>query len=147
MTERFLTRWSRLKSEGPADPAPAPQDAAPDGTAPVASAPALAPGAEAEAALPTLADVATLNADSDYSAFVARGVDSTVRRLALKKLFADPHFNLIDGLDIYMGDYNKADPIPDAMLAALNCAKDFIVKAVDAAEPEPAPDPPEQGLA
>ncbi|HZV65236.1 MAG TPA: DUF3306 domain-containing protein [Telluria sp.] len=143
MTERFLTRWSRLKSEGEADPAPAPPEVA----APIAAAPVLAPGADAEAALPTLADVAALNADSDYSAFVARGVDSTVRRLALKKLFADPHFNLVDGLDIYMGDYNKADPIPDAMLAALNCARDFIVKAVDATEPEPAPAPSEQGPA
>jgi hypothetical protein len=145
MTERFLTRWSRLKNEEASDAAP--ELAASDAAAPVAAAPAVAPGADAEPGLPTLADVAALNADSDYSAFVARGVDSTVRRLALKKLFADPHFNLVDGLDIYMGDYNQADPIPDAMLAALNCAKDFIVRAADTAEQESAADPSEQGPA
>ena len=135
MTERFLTRWSRLKSEGAAETAPAPEAALP------AVAPAAEVTAETQAALPTLADVAALGADSDYSAFVARGVDSTVRRLALKKLFADPHFNLVDGLDIYMGDYNKADPMPEAMLAALESAKDFLIKAIETDEPAADPTP------
>ena len=39
---------------------------------------------------------------------------------ALKKLFADPHFNRMDGLDIYIDDYTKPDPMPRAMLARLN---------------------------
>ena len=103
--EGFLQRWSRLKAEPAAPEAPAPVAAAPVAEAPLASAPDEAP------ALPTLADAAALDAGSDYSAFVGRGVDSAVRRLAMKKLFADPHFNLIDGLDIYMGDYNLPDPV------------------------------------
>lgn len=130
MAERFLKRWSRLKNEGVADAPPASEIAAPDsGASPpaVIAPPLMAP----EAALPTLEDVAKLGADSDYSAFVARGIDKSVQRLAMKKLFADPHFNLIDGLDIYMGDYNQPDPMSDAMLAALSSAKDFLVKALD----------------
>jgi hypothetical protein len=65
---------------------------------------------------PTLADVAALTRDSDYSRFVAAGVDEGVKRAALKKLFSDPHFNVMDGLDVYIDDYNKPDPLPTAML-------------------------------
>ena len=31
-------------------------------------------------------------------------------------MFSDPHFNIMDGLDIYIGDYSKPDPIPLEML-------------------------------
>jgi len=66
---------------------------------------------------PTLDDVANLPADaSDYSRFVARGVQPEVKNAALKKLFSDPHFNVMDGLDIYIDDYGKPDPLPAAML-------------------------------
>jgi hypothetical protein len=43
-------------------------------------------------------------------------VDEDVKRAALKKLFADPHFNVMDGLDTYIDDYGKPDPIPVSML-------------------------------
>jgi hypothetical protein len=128
--EGFLQRWSRLKAD-PAEAGPPAVSApvsAPAPPAPLAAAPA------AEVPLPTLADAAQLNADSDYSAFVARGVDSSVRRLAMKKLFADPHFNLGDGLDIYMGDYNLPSPVSDEMLASLDHAKNLFVRVEEAVE-------------
>jgi hypothetical protein len=34
----------------------------------------------------------------------------------MKKLFSDPHFNVMDGLDIYIDDYSIAEPIPPSML-------------------------------
>ena len=34
----------------------------------------------------------------------------------MKKLFSDPHFNVMDGLDTYIDDYGKPDPIPPSML-------------------------------
>ena len=34
----------------------------------------------------------------------------------MKKLFSDPHFNVMDGLDTYIDDYGKPDPIPPEML-------------------------------
>lgn len=71
-------------------------------------------------------DVEKLTPQSDFAAFVKRGVDDNVKRSALKKLFTDPHFNVMDGLDIYIDDYSKPDPIPPAMLAALNHAKDLL---------------------
>jgi hypothetical protein len=75
---------------------------------------------------PTLEDVAKLAHDSDFAPFVARGVDEHVRRSAMKKLFTDPRFNVMDGLDIYIDDYSKSDPMPAAMLAALNHGKSLL---------------------
>ena len=66
---------------------------------------------------PTLEDVAKLTADSDYSAFAVRNIDSRVRNAAMRKLFAgDPHFNVMDGLDVYIDDYSVGVPIPKSML-------------------------------
>jgi hypothetical protein len=81
--------------------------------------------------LPTLDDVASLGPDSDFSAFVSEGVDKTVQRLAMKKLFSDPHFNVLDGLDVYIDDYNKPDLIPAAMLASLQHAKSMFARFRD----------------
>ena len=41
----------------------------------------------------------------------------------MKKLFADPHFNVMDGLDTYIDDYGKPDPIPASMLRQMNQSK------------------------
>jgi hypothetical protein len=38
----------------------------------------------------------------------------------MKKLFSDPHFNVMDGLDSYIADYGKPDPIPLSMLRLMN---------------------------
>jgi hypothetical protein len=51
------------------------------------------------------------------------GVDAVDRNAALKKLFTDPHYNQMDGLDIYIDDYGKPDPIPEAMLKRLMASK------------------------
>jgi hypothetical protein len=124
--EGFLQRWSRLKAE-PERVAAEPVVVPVTMPAAVPSTPAaVAPAAETR--LPTLADVALLDAQSDYAAFVARGVDADVRRLAMKKLFADPHFNLGDGLDIYMGDYNVPSPVSPAMLASLSHARSVFAR-------------------
>jgi Protein of unknown function (DUF3306) len=127
----FLARWSRRK-------ALARQGHKPDGAdstdpavpiAPPAMVKALAARAEpvaptgaTEQPLPqpaevvepplTLADVSRLTRESDFTRFVAPGVNSDVKNAALKKLFDDPHFNVMDGLDTYIDDYNKADPLP-----------------------------------
>jgi hypothetical protein len=66
--------------------------------------------------LPTLEDVAQLTRESSFARFVAPNVDPSVKNAAMKKLFADPHFNVMDGLDTYIDDYNKFEPIPRSML-------------------------------
>ena len=115
------------RSAAPANAPPAPdaRTSVAAGSAPSAPVP-----------LPTLDDAAQLTADSDFSAFVARGVDAAVRRTALKKLFADPHFNAMDGLDVYIGDYTQPSPVSDAMLAQLAHARQVLRRAVDPGEDE-----------
>lgn len=115
----FFSRWSRRKQEPAQDGKPEAAPAGPDApVSPVAPAEPLPP--------PTLDDVAALNHDADFRRFVAPGVDETVRRSAMKKLFTDPHFNVMDGLDIYIDDYNKFEPLPAAMLAMLQHAKPLL---------------------
>ena len=86
--------------------------------APVAEAPAGdAPLAEQRAEpAPTLDEAQALTPASDFTRFVARDVDPTVKNAALKQLFTDPQFNVMDGLDIYIDDYGKPDPLPEGML-------------------------------
>ena len=80
------------------------------------------PGAAAPPPL-TLDDAHALTADSDFRPFAARGVDPAVRNAAMKKLFSDPHFNVMDRLDTYIDDYSQPDPIPHAMLRQLASGK------------------------
>lgn len=64
--------------------------------------------------LSELPSIDALTIDSDYSGFMQPGVDESLKRGALKKLFSDPRFNVMDGLDVYIDDYSKPDPIePD----------------------------------
>ena len=102
MADGFLGRWSRRKQEvregkPVQDPAPpVPQASVPAGVnapAPLAAQPAAAP------------------------------VAPEVRNAAMKKLFTDPHFNVMDGLDIYIDDYTQPDPLPAAMLKQMASAQ------------------------
>jgi hypothetical protein len=140
--DRFLSRWSRrkvaaregkpLEARSPAQhPAPAP-------VVPPAGAVArtATPGGDDESppALPPIESLRGLA--SDYRAFMRASVDPTLKRAALRKLFADPHFNVMDRLDVYIDDYSIPDPIPEAMLARLEHAKVLfrpLVEARDAA--------------
>jgi hypothetical protein len=74
-------------------------------------------------AIPQMADVAQLHEGSDFSIFMRDGVDESVKRSAMKKLFSNPHFNVMDGLDIYIADYSQPDPLPVGMLASLRHAE------------------------
>ncbi len=131
--EGFLRRWSRRKTETKLGLAPAEEAAPPLGpVAAVAADAAVTTDPDpAPERLPTMDDVAALTGESDFSAFVARGVDQAVRRTALKKLFADPHFNTMDGLDVYIDDYTRPSPVSDAMLASLDHAKSVFRHLID----------------
>jgi hypothetical protein len=114
--ERFsLSRWSRRKLAAATEPtAPAPASAAV-----AVPAPATVPGVSAPPAASELPPVESLTFDSDFTAFLRPGVDAKVKRAALKQLFRDPRFNVMDGLDTYIDDYTKADPIAPDVLADL----------------------------
>jgi hypothetical protein len=71
---------------------------------------------QASQPVPTMEDVQQLNADSNFASFMSSKVAPEVKNAAMKKLFADPHFNVMDGLDIYIDDYGIPDPLPAGML-------------------------------
>ena len=141
----FLGRWARRKTDALQgkpleEPAVVVKPGAVEGagvqiptSGPMASVPAVLPlpgaaAAASDAEPPekialTLDDVKRLTQDSDFKPFMARDVGPEVRNAAMKKLFADPHFNVMDGLDIYIDDYSKADPIPESMLRQMVGAK------------------------
>ena len=121
MADGFLGRWSRRKAgmepeglDGAAPElqpkvTPTPQDKK---TIENASTPA-----EEEALPPTLEDAESIDRFApDFSAFMKPNVDPAVQQAAMKKLFSDPHFNIMDRLDIYIDDYSIPDPIPMEML-------------------------------
>ena len=111
--EGFISRWSRRKSEaksasnaGPERPS---ADAVPAqaGTRPVETAP---PAPE------PLPPVESLTPESDFAPFMKPEVDPETKRQAVKALFQDPRFNVMDGLDVYIDDYSKPDPLPAGWL-------------------------------
>ena len=123
MADGFLGRWSRRKAglepeglDGPTPelkpkttPSSVPQNKQ---TIESASAPA-----EEEVLPPTLEDAESIDRFApDFSAFMKPNVDPAVQQAAMKKLFSDPHFNIMDRLDIYIDDYSIPDPIPMEML-------------------------------
>ena len=95
--EAFLLRWSRLKREQPVEQT-----------------------AEAEAPAPVLPPVESLTPDSDFAGFMGPKVKDELRRLALKKLFQDPHFNIPDPYEPFSGDWTAAAPMTPELLATLN---------------------------
>jgi hypothetical protein len=138
MSDDFFSRWSRRKQGLEKGEAPQPDPVVPqapgvhagvNATAqpsanPAATAlrktdshPVTSPAdGQQQPPLPTLEDVQSLTPNSDFQTFMREGVPGEVRNAAMKKLFTDPHFNVMDGLDIYIGDYNTPDPLPAGML-------------------------------
>lgn len=114
----FLRRWSRRKLDAPA------------------KAPA-APAAPAES--PPLPSPDSLTFESDFKAFMHSKVTESVKRAALKKLFSDPRFNVMDGLDTYIDDYSKDDPIPPEMLAGLQHSRTTLFGREEKKKEEPTP--------
>jgi hypothetical protein len=100
----FLRRWARLKRESAAQK-------------PVA-----------EEKPPALPPLDSLTFESDFKAFMHSKVEEGVKRAALKKLFSDPRFNVMDGLDTYIDDYTKAEPISEELLAQLEHARQTLLE-------------------
>ena len=104
--QNFLRRWSRLKHEAASSP------------------PAKQSESDKPVALPPLD---SLTFGSDFKAFMHSKVEETVKRAALKKLFADPRFNVMDGLDTYIDDYTKSEPISEELLARIEQVREQLL--------------------
>ena len=140
MADGFLNRWSQRKQDVREGKALAEPVIAPPATTPVQPNPnpveRTTDVAQATAPeLPTLADAQQLTPASDFKPFMVRGVAADVKNAAMKKLFTDPHFNVMDRLDTYIDDYSISDPIPEAMLRKMVSAK-FLNLFDEEKEPE-----------
>jgi len=100
----------------------------------------LAPDASGELETkPPLPSIESLTQESDFSPFMGKDVAADLRNQAMKKLFTNPHYNVQDGLDIYIGDYTKSDPIPLDMLRKMTQSKAlFLFEDEEKAEAEAA---------
>ena len=78
---------------------------------------------QTQAPLPTLQDIPALTPESDFKPYLNQGVAPQVRNAAMKKLFTDPRYNVMDRLDTYIDDYSKPDPIPESMLRKMVSAQ------------------------
>ena len=114
--EAFLDRWSRLTKEEKEPPV------------------------KDEKPVPDPPPVDKLTPESDFTGFMHPKVGDALRRVALKKLFSDPRFNVADPFEAYSGDWTGGEPIPEEMLAALNQAKRLLFddnKEADGEKKEP----------
>lgn len=104
--ESFVARWSRRKREagGSTGETDGPDEARPGRDLEPHSTAGETAGELSDADMPPLA---SLGPDSDYSAFLSPGVSEELRRLALRKLFHSPIFNVTDGLDDYDDDFTS----------------------------------------
>jgi hypothetical protein len=115
--EAFLNRWSRLKREG-------------------------VPEKKEEAPKPSVPPVENLTPESDFTPFMHPKIEDALRRVALKKLFNDPHFNTPDPFEPFSGDWNVGEPISEELLATLNQAKQHLFS--EPQEPDKPEEPKEQ---
>ncbi len=100
----------------PAERAAAASPAAVPASVPPAASRSAASATTPEEALPPLE---SLTPESDFRPFMRAGTDAATRNAALKRLFADPQFNVMDGLDVYIDDYGKTEPVAPSLLARL----------------------------
>ncbi len=142
--DSFFSRWSKRKLADPADRPAAPTvDTAalppsiestkspidarleaklPETARQSGTSSAVEPLIQSDQPVP-LPAIASLNAQSDFSPFMAKDVSPELRNQAMKLLFTDPHYNVMDRLDIYIDDYGIPDPLPPDWLRKMNQSK------------------------
>ena len=70
-----------------------------------------------------LPPISTISLAEDFTPFMQAKVPQALKQQALKALFKEPHFNVMDGLDIYIDDYTVFEPISPEVMATLSSWK------------------------
>src|SRR5574338_142769 len=95
-----IARYARAHLKAAAAGQPLPEPAPP------------APPPTAQTAPVELPDPASLSFEDDFTRYLGAQVPAALKRAAMAKLFAEPCFNRMDGLDVYIEDYNLVPNLP-----------------------------------
>ncbi len=125
-----LSRWSRLKRQTARAPAAVDTASREESVATGAAVACAAverragadsaPAADVELNLPPLSSISLTQ---DFTPFMQAKVPQALKQQAFKALFKQPHFNVMDGLDIYIDDYTQFEPIAPEVMATLSSWK------------------------
>ncbi len=121
-----LSRWSRLKRSGgeAVSASSSSVSVTPDAVGTSAlSSPAVDAANVSELKLPQLSSISLVE---DFTPFMQAKVPQALRQQALKALFKEPHFNVMDGLDTYIDDYTVFEPITPEVMATLSSWKSIM---------------------
>ncbi|MBB4425749.1 hypothetical protein GGD66_004310 [Bradyrhizobium sp. CIR48] len=128
--EEFLARWSRRKRESrpepakPAEAQPAPPPEAKDGAKDVAK------DGESEFDLSSLPSIDEINAATDVTAFLRKGIPQELSRAALRRAWAaDPAIRDFIGLAENAWDFNDPTAMPG--FGPLDCSSEELAALVD----------------
>ncbi|MFK4539604.1 hypothetical protein ABIA00_007787 [Bradyrhizobium ottawaense] len=120
--EEFLARWSRRKRESQAEPAK-----------PVGAQPTLGSEAkddESEVDLSSLPSIDEINAATDVTAFLSKGIPQELSRAALRRAWAaDPAIRDFIGLAENAWDFNDPTAMPG--FGPLDCSSEELAALVD----------------
>lgn len=150
MSEGFFARWSKLKrGEAPAEALPEAEQAPAPAPAPERAAEmAEPPPAEPEFDLSSLPDIETLSAETDFTAFLHKGVPEALKRQALRRAWSlDPAIRDFCGPADYAWDFNAVDGVPGFSLTLGGDLTKLLAQAIGQLEswddtPQPAPEAP-----
>jgi len=138
--ENFLERWSRRKRDGDDKQALQEEQPPQEQQAALPQDQVLDPDSETQQDAPLDeaegpkepepwegVDIETLNADSDYTVFMAEGVPDNVKKEALDKLWrSDPVFANLDGLNDYDDDYSKWGIVSQVVKTAYKIGQGYL---------------------
>ncbi len=131
----FFSRWSRLK-RGDAPPEPEP----------VAESIPATVEPEPEFDITTLPDIETASAETDFTAFLKKGVPEALKRQALRRAWSlDPAIRDFVGPADYAWDFNAVDGVPGFSLTLGGDVAKLLAQAIGQldswTDPEATPQP------
>ena len=126
-----LSRWSRLKRAAADEQVAIPAARAESVDTLLASEKGfdkIGPDGEVDAVAASveyeeLPPISAISLAEDFTPFMQARVPQALKQQALKALFKEPHFNVMDGLDIYIDDYTVFEPISPEVMATLSSWK------------------------
>ncbi|MGY8635157.1 DUF3306 domain-containing protein [Bradyrhizobium sp. 14AA] len=120
--EEFLARWSRRKRESQAEPA--------EPVGPQPTPPSEAKDDESEVDLSSLPSIDDINAATDVTAFLSKGIPQELSRAALRRAWAaDPAIRDFVGLAENAWDFNDPTAMPG--FGPLDCSSEELAALVD----------------